>query len=117
MTDLQIWVCVENNVVMMTASTPTLKPLFTRNSGPSSSLSPYYYDSYELGHAGKSGIQGSVGWSRSGTQRQRPSDMAVPYGDTQSEERILPIDRDDAQITKTTEVEVSYAGSRDQGVS
>lgn len=115
MTDLQIWVCVENNVVMMTASTPALKPLFRRKSEGSGSINSYYNKSYEIGDTGRSGTVGSAGRSRSRNDRKRQSDVAMICGDTQSEEHILAIDQDN--IRKTTEVHASYDDGRIKALS
>lgn len=110
MTNLQVWVCVENNVVMMTASTPALKPLFGRKSEQGSSFRSYD-NTYELRGTGPSGMGTSAGWSKSRTNRKSNSGITMAHGDTQSEEHILAADQDLSKITKTTNVHVSYGNS------
>ena len=105
MTDLQIWVCVENNVVMMAASTPALKPLLGRKSG--SQPTPYYNNSYEMNN--------SHPWSRS--RGEKNSVTTGTFGDTYSEEHILPGELDPPEITKTVDVSVQYDNRSQYGQS
>jgi len=101
-TSLQLWVCVENNVVMIAASIPTLRPLLRRKSGSTATPVPY-------------------AWSSS--QSRRKASAHDPYEahvenvahsgrgirDDDSEEHILqalPTAAD--QITKTTAFHVKY---------
>lgn len=112
MTNLQFWVCVENNVVMITASVPALKPLFGRKIEPGAS-SFHYDNTYELGRTGGSGAVSSAAWNKSRQSRKWHSDIAMTFADTQSEEHILSDEQDVSRITKTMDVDVSYANRGD----
>lgn len=100
MADLQLWVCVENNVVMMAASTPGLRPLLRRKTGHAYQNDTPYDVSHELSYRSA--------WPAS--QHDKKSRIAhsahASAIDNISEERIL--DNGDQHILKTTGVSVTY---------
>jgi len=110
MADLQLWVCVENNVVMMAASTPGLRPLLRRKTG---NAYPYPGSGpQDHSHVLSDGVQ-HQGWSgHSFSKKMRQGNTAnASHMDNNSEELILG-DGDrakDGQITKTLDVRVSYS--------
>jgi hypothetical protein len=100
MADLQLWVCVENNVVMMAASTPGLRPLLRRKTGNAYTADAPYDGSHELSY--RSNWPASEHEKKSRTAHSAHASVI----DNISEEHILG--GCDQHILKTTGVSVTY---------
>ena len=96
MVALQMWVVVENNVVMIAASIPTLRALVRKDE----ETNGVYYRSGPSAY-----IETSFKGAAQTTQAIEPQRWRA--GDGASEEYILEELRDD-RITKTTDVHVEY---------
>lgn len=100
MINLQLWVCIENNVVMVAASIPTLRPLLRRKDRSSATAQAYTCSENSrrnMSHDPYSQPQDHI--ARSG--RDDP--------DSNSEEYILQnVVAPGDQITKTTDVHIAY---------
>ncbi|KAL9084528.1 MAG: hypothetical protein Q9165_008031 [Trypethelium subeluteriae] len=112
MVSLQLWVCVENNIVLMYASIPVLRPLVVQKKSGSSKSSRF-------GSLSKNEASRGSRREREGIER-RTGRMGLKYGssfktlpDGASEEYILQPTRDDA-ITRTTELHVTSTTSSGQ---
>ena len=113
MVNLQIWVCVENNIVLMYASIPVLRPLLLQKKSGSSKNSRF--ESLSKNEAYRNSRR-----DRDGLDRRSARDVlgfrsdSKTWADGASEEYILQPSRND-QITRTTELRVtSTSTSPDQ---
>ena len=103
MSNLQIWVVVENNIVMIAASIPALRALFQ----PAEDAPSHYYNS------GVSDSRGRRGASyKMATEHRHTVGADTRSGDADSEEHILT-DLASNNITKTTDVRIVYGGRTD----
>lgn len=107
--DLQIWVVVENNVVMMAASIPTLAPILRRRQTSNVGRTvPLRYN--------RSGRSGGKDKSRE-QHSSKPGDPGQSSTETNpkgaSQEYILQTMSPDEQITKRTDVQISYESRSD----
>lgn len=101
--DLMICVVIENNIVMIAASIPTLRPLMRKNPDSTGTPGRYYCGSGGHVHSDFS----SAGAARRQTLNSRVRSKLGTLDDN-SEEYILHEIAGGHQITKTTNVQVAY---------
>lgn len=105
-----IWVVVELNVVIIAASVPSLKPLFSKTIGTSRSKSYEMYGSTIRNNASEPNGYGSnsehKAWAGS-HKRHQTKETTLNETDASSEENILPLQlQSPYAIKKTTDVTV-----------
>ncbi|TKA30697.1 hypothetical protein B0A50_02417 [Salinomyces thailandicus] len=107
----QIWVSVENNVVIIAATIPTLRPLLRKHghSHPSASRNtPYGFGSSGHSHHQPKIFSGHGLYAAQGTE-MTPTGRGSEDGDGDSEALILQANTAPAgEITKTTDVHVAF---------
>ncbi|KAI9653627.1 MAG: hypothetical protein M1821_006974 [Bathelium mastoideum] len=105
-TKLEIWIMVEINIVILTASAPTIRPFFTRNRGSSAEG---YYDVEATKKRGFTGRAQSLALQSKSAVSTHNQDMSARsfQGHNDSQEYVLK-KLDKNEISKTTDVQVWY---------